>query len=251
MVRTRFSLLGVLAAAVVLIALFARSAQAETGAKWLVLTGTGSNLYTQAEIEARNEKFEGSIELPSAALLGKALGIKLAIKCTAAELIDALLGPNGSVKNGAKVKFTGCTLLSGGTDGLLEETCELKSAGQPFGTVVTNSAHALLKLHELAGGVKDDTLLILPDVGNEFTNFQMDELCPFGENIPIAGSLSLQDCEGTTSALTHKLAHLFTQFTPLTKLYIISDTAEHLETKIDGSVNIKLASDKLWSGDPA
>ena len=120
MTRSRFSLLGVLLAAVGLMALFASSAQAEVGAKWLVLKA-GGGLYTQAEIEANKEKFKGKIENEDAALLAKTLGILFAIKCTAGELVDALLGPNGSVKEGGKVKFTGCTVLKKTSEEVLGE----------------------------------------------------------------------------------------------------------------------------------
>jgi hypothetical protein len=88
-------------------------------------------------------------------------------------------------------------------------------------------------------------------VGEEFVNVRLGEECSIGENLPIFGKLTLWDClEEGKGALKHAETHLVTEFKPLTKLYVISDTAEHLETSLDGSANVKLASAKNWAIKP-
>jgi hypothetical protein len=251
MIRSRFSLLGVLVAAIGLMAISASSAQAE--GRWLVLTGVGSNLFTDAEIEANKEKLTGEIENGTAALLTEVLGLKIDILCTAGELIDALLGAGGTVKAGARVKFTGCKVLSGGTNGLLKEEakCKPHTAGAAVGTIETEPGHAALKLHKLADGTLHDTALILPDnVAERFVAIEMAEGCSLPETTEIFGLFSVWDCVSNSAWLTHNTVHLITEFKPLTHLWVISDTTEHLNTSIDGSANIRLASGRSFAGSP-
>jgi hypothetical protein len=254
MIRTRLGLLGLCAVVFGVMAFSATAAQAETGARWLILktAGGGGGVFTDAEIEARGEKFVGEVELGTASLLSKVLGIKIQILCTAGTLVNALLGANASVKNGAKVRFTGCIALKAGTAEKLAG-CFPHSAGQleKSGIVETNAGHALAELHELTGGVKHDITLILPDVvGGAFVTIEMGELCAVGESLPVFGKLALWDCkEEGKGILTHATVHLGVEFKPLTKLFLISDTAEHLETSLDGSANLTLASGLLWSVD--
>jgi hypothetical protein len=253
MTRTRLGLLGLCAVVFGLMAFSASAAQAEVGAKWLVLKTEGGALLTDAEIEANKEKIVGEIENKTASLLSKVLGLKTQLLCTAGELIDALLAANGSVKAGAKVKFTGCIALKAGTAEKLSG-CLPHSAGQAeaSGVIETNAFHALIELHELAGGVKHDVTLIIPDnVKEEFLNILMGEECAVGSSLPVFGKLTLWDCvEEGKGALKHAVTHLVTEFKPLTKLYTLTDTAEHLETSLDGSANVKLASGRSWAIKP-
>jgi hypothetical protein len=252
MIRSRFSLLGVLVAAIGLMAVFASAAQAE--GEWLVLQA--GVLLTGAQIEAAAEKFEVvSLENSTGALLSEIGTTKIDILCTALSFVDALLNGTGGVKNGGSVKFTGCKFLSGGTNGLEKEQpkCQPKTNGGPLGTVETLPAHALLKLHELTGGVKDDTLLILPDNANvEATKLELGATCAFGEELPIFGHLSVQDCGGTTKALEHLASHLITEFAPLTTLALFAQRGKvgAKNASIDGSATVKLASGRLFAGSP-
>ena len=79
----------------------------------------------------------------------------------------------------------------------------------------------------------------------------MGEGCAIGEEVPIFGEFSAWDCVSNSNWLAHNTVHLITEFKPLTHLWVISDTAEHLLTKIDGSAEIKLASGRSFAGDPA
>ena len=251
MIRTKLGLLGLCAVVFGVMAFSATAAQAEVGATWLVLKTENGALLTEAEIEANKEKLVGEIENKTASLLAKVLGLKIEILCTAGELIDALLGAVGTVKNGAKVKFTGCVVREANAGLALLSGCEAHSSGAPVGTIETKAGHASIELHELVGGVKHDVTRILPDVGEEFVNILMGEFCAIGQELPILGKLTLWDClEEGKGALKHLVTHLVTEFKPLTKLFVISDTAEHLETSLDGSANVKLASGRSWAIKP-
>jgi hypothetical protein len=251
MIRTRLGLLGLYAIVFSVMAFSATAAQAEVGSKWLVLKTVNGALETEAEIETNKERLVGEIENKTVSILTKVLGLKIEILCTAGELIDALLGVTGSVKNGAKIKFTGCVVREANAGLALLPGCKPHSLGAAVGTIETDPLHALIGLHELAGGVKHDVIVVLPDVGTELIHLLLEEECVIGELISIFGKLTLWDCqEEGKGALKHLVTHLFTEFKPLTKLFVISDTAEHLETSLDGSANIKLASGKSWAIKP-
>jgi hypothetical protein len=251
MIRTKLGLLGLCAVVFGVMAFSATAAQAEVGAKWLVLKTEGGALLTEAEIETNKERLVGEIENKTASLLAKVLGLKIEILCTAGELVDALLGASGSVKTGAKVKFTGCVAREANAGLALLSGCLPHSSGSPTGTVETKFGHALVELHTLTSGVKHDVTKILPDSGEEFADILLGEECSIGEKLPVFGKLVLWDClEEGKGALKHLVTHLVTEFKPLTKLFVISDTAEHLETSLDGSANIKLASGKSWAIKP-
>jgi hypothetical protein len=183
-------LLGVLVVAISLVAFSASIAQAEVA--WLVLKVPTGGLYSGAEIEANKEKFEASLENATVALLSEVGITKIAITCTATELVDALLNATGGLKEGAKAKFTGCKFFSGGTNGLQTEQtkCQPKTNGGPLGTVETLPFHALVKSHELKSGEKDDTLLVLPDNAEErVISLELGASCAFGEELPTFGLL--------------------------------------------------------------
>jgi hypothetical protein len=250
MIRSRFSLLGALLAAIGLMAVFASAAQAE--GVWLVLETPGGPHVGGAALEA--EKFEGSLENNTGALLSRvSFTARIAIKCTAVEIIDALLTTTGGVKEGAKVKFTGCTVLANGTDGLRDELtkCGVHTGTAAAGTIETEPFHALLKLHELkSSGEKHDTLLVVPDNEEELAvKLLMGNMCAIGEEIPVFGHLSFRDCGGDKKGLEHLLTHLITEFEPLDTLSLFEPEGGlgAWPAFLDGSANIKLASDRLWS----
>src|SRR5689334_646730 len=242
MSRPRSALLGVLVITACLLGVFANAAQAE-------------GLYTGAEIEANEERFEGSLENSTGALLSELGSTKMDVVCITAQLVDALLNAAGGVKEGAKVKFIDCRVLGGGTNGLEKEfsKCVPKTNGGPLGTIETLPFHASLQSHQMESGEKADTLLISPDnEKEEVVNIELGETCAFGEELPIFGLLSIQDCGGSTSVLEHRAIHLLTEFSPLTDLalFAMRQVKGSKPAKIDGSANITLASERLWAGDP-
>lgn len=247
MTRSSLKLVGILAAALSAMALFAGAAQAENLATWLVLKTQGGTLETLAEMEA--ESVEGSLENNIGRLLTHILGLNIEIRCTTGEIINAKLRANGTISGGgtgAKVKFSGCNSFEIG--GAELPGCKPRSNGAAFGTVETRAGTALLELHQLATST-DDVVLILPvNAAMEFVELEMEGECAFGEFVPIFGTFTVIDCEG--QGRTHQQTHLIKEFEALTSLYPISDTPEHLNTHIDGSANIKLNSSRFWSGDP-
>jgi hypothetical protein len=258
MTRTRLGLLGLCAMVFGLMA-FSASAQASAGAKWLILESAGV-LWSEAKV---NEgKASVLLEAETTGVLHtKIAGVAVLFECKKLAAEKAFLLANGSIGEsagnvkGSKVKFSECiTKLNGVTSA----ACEPNAGGTQKGVIVTNAGHALLVLHELAGGVKDDLVSILPDnvikegkevASKTFATIEMSELCSIGEKVPVLGKATLKDCENL--ALTHLVKHL-TEIGPLTELWTISETAEHVATILgSGWASLSGAgAGKLFSGDP-
>jgi hypothetical protein len=212
-------------------------------------------LLTGGEIEASNQDFGGILESATGSLLSEIGTTKIDIVCTGATPITPFLNASGGVKTLARMQFTGCKFWSGGANGLEKEQpkCVPKTNKFVNGILETLPFHALLKLHALAGGTKDDTLLLLPDNAEvRATTLELGSSCAFGEELPIFGSLSVQDCGGTTKALEHLEVHLLTEFAPLTTLALFAQRGKPgaKNASIDGSMNIDLVSGRLWAGSP-
>lgn len=103
--------------------------------------------------------------------------------------------------------------------------------------VNTVPSHALIVLHVLASGQKDEFIQILPDSGNTILFIETGEECALGPKIPVIGKLYFKDCEN--AFLVHRLKHLWEVAPELTKLFFISETAEHAMTVL-GSWWVKL-----------
>jgi hypothetical protein len=256
-----------------LMAFGAAGAQAEVGAKWLILTAgekpllkTGAELHASVNLEIeKNEKGE---PIPLV-LHSEILKIKTLFLCTALEAINAKLQEEGIIGStvvtnettklkegrGSQVKFSGCTT---DLNGVVEPKCvPTEAVTGNKGIIITKLGHALLKLHELtADKVKDDITKILPDSGETFATIQTGPLkeneCPIATSVPVIGSLALKDCENL--ALTHLVKHLTEAFTPLTELWTISKTVEHVATLLGSSWAFLTGAEHVglkWSGDPA
>jgi hypothetical protein len=239
MIRSKLGLLGLCAVVVGIMAVSASAAQAEAGANWLILTSGGA-VKTGAELHAA---VIGSLENNTGSLLSRVLGINVQILCTAATLVGVSLEGTGSLTNGGKVKFSGCSV---DLNGAAAPECAVHSAGQPVGTVETLAGKGLLVL---IGGV--GRTLIEPKEGETFANLNMGEECPIGENIPVRGKLVIKDCENKLS--THLVTHLIEEDTVNSDLWVLNKTEEHKAT-IDGSALASLTgahAGLAWAGDPA
>jgi hypothetical protein len=254
MTRTRLGLLALCAMVLGLIAFGAAGAQAEVGAKWLVLDEEGK-LKTGAELHA-----EVGLETDVPGVLHtEILKIKVLFLCTTIEALNAELQEEGIIGNsvvtneaglkegrGSQVKFSGCTIDLNGTP---SPKCVPTDPVGGVGTIITKLLHALLKLHE-----GNDIVKILPDEGEEFvaikTGPAVKNECPIGTNVPVIGSLALEDCENLT--LVHLVEHLLEAFTPLTQLWTISKTTEHKATLLGSAWTFLTGEDKglLWNGSP-
>ena len=256
MTRTKLGLLGLCAMVLGLMAFGTAGAQAEVGAKWLILNKAG-------EVK-QGSTLHASVQLKTdiaAVLHSEILKIKVLFLCGKIEALNAKLQEEGIIGNtvvtnettklkegrGSQVKFSECTIE---LNGVANPACIPTDPVGGAGTIITKLLHALLKLHE-----GSDIAKILPDTGEEFvainTGPAVGNECPIGTRVPVIGSLALKDCENL--ALTHLVEHLLEVFTPLTKLWTISKTTEH-ETTLLGSAWARLTGEHeglKWSGDPA
>jgi hypothetical protein len=250
MTRTNMGLLSLCAMLFGLMAFGTSGAQAEVGAKWLILT-SGGVLKTGAELHA---KVNLEIDSPVLILHSEILHIKTLFLCTEVKvdeaklLKDGTIGKEEGVPSGSKVLFAGCTTDLNGSPAA-ECTPEDPTAG--VGRISTQPVHALLVLHELTGGVRDDLIEVIPDtgLGTTYVVMHLPAACPIGTSVPVIGKLFLKDCEN--KALEHLIKHLVEEG-PLSELFTISKTAEHA-TKLLGSAWAFLEGEHLglkWSGDP-
>jgi hypothetical protein len=220
-----------------LMAFSATAVQAETGAKWLILT-SGGVLKTGSELPA-----EIATEAETTGILhSKIGGVTVLFECLGQSLTgNPKLGANGSISTGA-IKFSNCiTKLNGVTS----NACKPKAGGTEEGVIKTLNLDGLLALHE-----GNDIVKVLPVTGNVFAHIELGELCSIGENVLVIGSAALKDCESL--ALNHLVKHLIEMFEPLTKLFVISETPEHVAT-ILGSAWATLTGSHIglkFSGDP-
>ena len=261
MTRTRFGLLGLCAVVFGLMAFGPTGAQATVGAKWLILPAgggpvkTGSELHALVQLETEKDGAGNRIPL---VLHTEILKIKVLFLCTEVVLDDAKLLPDGTigkelgVPSGSKILFSNCVTH---LNGALSEECTPTDPVAGKGKIVTKPGHALLVLHELVGGVKDDLTEVIPDTGKgtTFATIVLPAGCPIGTSVPVIGTFFLKDCENL--ALTHVVKHLVEEG-PLSELFTISKTAEHA-AKLLGSAWAFLTNSTegehlglKWSGDP-
>ena len=267
MIRSRLGLkvLGLCAALFGLMAVTAGSAQAEAGSFWTVVnpkTEALTKITTEAllpEVQVKEiEELKAVGEEGKHAVLLTTIGATntpIAILCSTAELKKATeAGAPKLLKEGGllgKAKFEGCTTK---LKGVLSAPCKPHSPGSPEGTIETEVAKGLIKLHELTGGAKDDTVLLAPDnANNRFVKIILgkegfENECSAGESLTIEGELVVYDPAGNTSFTEEKIDHLITEF-PGLKLLKFGTR----EASIDGSALIHLVGEHLnwkWSGIP-
>ena len=237
MTRPKLGLLGICVMALGLI--FSASAtQAETGAKWLFAEkGAGSGLV--AFLEAN-----GSAEIETTNVLHtKISGINVLGECPIIHVTYTLTG--GKVTH-ILATYLKCVIKLNGAPA---SECEPIAEGIK-GAIKLKPSHGLIVLHELSGGIKDDIVSILPDSGETFATIEMGALCPIGTKVPIIGKATVKDCQNL--ALTHLVKHLV-ELGPLTELFTISKTAEHIATVLGSSWTFLTGTHEglKFSADPA
>jgi hypothetical protein len=222
MTRTRLGLLGLCAAVLGVVAFSVTGAHSEVGAKWLYATSSGTPiafLEASAGLEAETDWV----------LHTEVSKIKVLFECKKIEAAKAVLKTEGRVGEGAKLRYSECiTKLNGSTSA----PCEPNAGGKEKGVILSNALHGLVVLVELAGGVKDDAIKVLPDTGETFATLEFGELCGIGEKIPIIGKGLIQDSENLL--LTGLVKHLLS-FSSSSELWVVSKTAEHVATLLGGA----------------
>jgi hypothetical protein len=231
MTRSSFRLLGLCAVVLGLIAFSAGTAQAETGANWLVNGKTAGGLLSVLVSEVSEHW----------AILSEVLGITLNILCEDVTFVSIHLEGNGSLTNGGKLQLSGCLVY---LKGELNSKCKPKAGGAEVGTILTNSMKGLLVL--VGGSAR---IRLEPASGETIASVSMGAECPIGETIPIRGKLFLKDAEMGTNLVKHSM----TEDSTNSHLWILNLTAEHevtchflLITFLAG-----IHESFKWSGDPA
>lgn len=212
------------------------AASAHAAFAWLVLDSSG---FFSSELKAL---LIGETDSKDLTLLTKLLSKKFAITCTSFALIGMNLEAKGTLTTGGKAIFKGCEAYGKGS---LEEAlgCNVKTIANDWGTIESRELKGELVLHELAGGGKE-VLAKIQSINTTLATI-LTENCVLPEANPIWGTIYLKD----GSATTHSLSHLIEQG-PLTSIYVGVDSAEHLETSLDGSAWIRLGgshSGLKWS----
>jgi hypothetical protein len=221
-----------------LMAFSASLAQAEPGAHWNI---NGNLLLSPLlpQIQIAELEILASTGVKEGILLTEINKAKIEILCTELEFIDALLHELGRITG--KILFKTCRLLR---NGVVVGACEVTTAGSTKGHITTNALEALIKLHTLVGGTKDDLLEIVPEeVGKPFVSFGLGPECAIGNKLDITGEVFLKDCKNL--GLVEEKEHLVEEG-PLTELFLGTHPAS-----LDGNAKVKLVGAHQglpWSG---
>jgi hypothetical protein len=205
-------------------AVWAGAAQAEnTGGSWTYINASG-------ELKT----FEGALAEPE---IGTEIDVALVMHAEALEGTKVLYECKKiSAAAGSKLKANGVLLgklifseCKTFLNGVESKPCEPKE-----GKITTNLLKAQMLLHKLAGGTIDKILIAEgeTEVGGaaNFATIQSTAACALGINVPVGGKIALEPSNPTT----HEVKHLMKGFSPLSSLWIISNTAEH-QTSFLGS----------------
>jgi hypothetical protein len=238
--RTKLGLLGLCAIVVGIMAMSASAAEASLGFSWVVLNAGGTAL------ENLKAELVSEVDSKDLTLLTRIAGLAVAFSCTNFKLVGVNLELGGTLTEGGRVRFEGCEAYGKGT---LEEPlkCKVHSAGTGTGIIETGQLKGSLLLHELAGGATELLTLIEPKEGTTFVAI-LTEGCALPEANTVNGKLSIKD--GEKKAAAHLAKHLV-ELGPLTSLFVGVDTAEHLETSVDGSAWLSLGGEHkglAWAG---
>jgi hypothetical protein len=218
-------LLGLCALVLGLMAVGATAAEAEeSGGKWTFINGS----FSLQELP-NNEAFGAELETGThLTLLTQILKKNVEILCKSITVRNGRLFTGGTLLMESLV-FHECITKVGGA---IQAACEPNAKGLHKGLIESLPIKGTLLLHKLEAGTKDKILILEPDVGsNALIHTEMSELCSIGEDALFGGKLALIP----TNPETHEVKHLIKEFSPLTHLWVISDTAEHKAT-LDGSM---------------
>lgn len=232
-------------AALWLVASIATSAQAETGANWMINGSNIANEMLLPPVEINEiENINGGRHL----VLLTTVGVNtIAVLCTGLTLEEIKLKLTGSSLG--KARFTGCTFLA---NGKVASACtpypEKEEGEEGIGRILTRLLKGLIVLHSPAPGTFTTLNRIEPEEGNIIVSFNLglEEECAYGALVSVTGKLFLEDGEGEFKQ--EKVRHLFLQG-PLTALTFLNNAAN-----IDGSVITLLSGGHAglkWSGLPA
>ena len=224
---------------------------AQSGLKWGAMfteAGKGTWLVVDGKepgslLESFTTALTGKAEKTGISLLTQMVGMGVKIPCSGAELLSASLKPEGGIASGFKAKFTGCEVLKTETGKPIEK-CVAKNEGGTAGTIETNALKAEFLVVEKAGLIK-----VQPEKAEgPFVVLTPGTECLLAEKIPVQGTLWLKDGEGKLETL--QVEHVGKEATG-TKLWVGTETEEHLKTTVDGGLLYALGGEYAglkWSG---
>ncbi len=217
------------------------SAQAEVGACWGFMNGAKLECLSKTN-EAAAPKFE--IENKTSTLL--IANQTFSFLCTTLEADEGgQLSENGTILPG-KTKLSGCVAL---IKGVISKPCEPNDPISGRGTILTEKSEGLIRLHELAGGEKEPTLLFKPVTGETLLKIHLGAECSVGEEVIVKGEQVFWDCKGKASFEEHKVTHLLEEFPGLKLMKVGANAATW-----DASVNVTLTGPQQglkWAGKAA
>ena len=236
------SKLGLLGLCVMALSLMAFAADSASAAEWLILNSGGA-VKTAKEL---NASLVSEIEFGTVgALLTHLAGLSIGILCKHATLENAKLVGGGGVSSiFQKATFASCTVVEE-PKGTSLAGCTVKSNGAETGFVsskegkgqLQSNGEILIESNTIAEELKKivGVLAELKFGGPE---------CPLAVlgTTPVKGVLWIKDCEGKVE--THLVKHLIIESTAHGHtLWLGADTAEHLETSVDGSALVFLSGE--------
>lgn len=216
--RLRIRTLGACALVFSLAALWISDAQAEnTGGSWTYLNAA-SQLKTFEGLLAE-PKIDGEIDT-TVVLHSEVFDSTMEVlyECKDLGAIEGALKSNGVTLG--KVFFRNCVTF---LNGALSTACKPQ-----LGVIITNLIKAQMLLHKLANGTKDKILIAEGENSSggsisTLASIESTPACALGIKVPVGGRFAIEPSNPTT----HEVKHLLKEFSPLTHLWILSDTAEH------------------------
>lgn len=242
--RAGLKLFGLCVLALGLVAFSASAAQAE---------GTWMYKGTNLKSTALNKEVVGKLVTPGGVtLLTNYAALLVNIFCTELELINMKLEPEGKVsensKNG-KIYFRGCSITIAEKGGKIWYVCTPVN-GTESGVILSEEMYALLTLHTLENGTKDDIIVFTPKEGERLAFIQIGKTCAIGQGLLVLGQLALKDSGGNVGLEEEKATHVFEEFAPLTNLSVEYEISKAFKATLDGKVEVKLLTGEVWNGLP-
>lgn len=193
---------------------------------------------------------KGDLEAKDGTLLFHMLGLSLGVLCTASTFTETKLAGGGKLAEGGTASFSGCIVKDEKSKTTLP--CTVNSVGASAGTIASKKLKGQLQssgemLLESTTTVEEEAKKIGVFAELEFKGAEC-ALASLGKTL-VKGVLWLKDGESKIETRLEK--HLLQESTAHGHtLWVGSDTAEHLETNLDGSAFVALTGSHaglLWS----
>lgn len=201
--------------------------------EWIVATSKEDDGAEQLPVS-----IGGELEGKDGTLLFHLLKLSLGILCTSTTFTETKLVVGGKLAEGGTASFSGCIVKNEKAKTTLP--CTVSSVGAAAGTINSKKLKGQLQSN---GEMLLESTTVVEEEAKKAGVFAELEFkgaeCVLSEKTSIKGSLWLKDCENKVE--THLVKHLFEESTAHGHtLWVGTDTAEHLETNLDGSAFVTL-----------